>query len=678
MHPLLRPPPAATVRPTLPRLLGKGAAPSPRGGAAAGQQGEGAPIRRAWPSKQQQQQQRQPAGQTAAAPSPGERLKHALRGALGAPLPPAAPSGDAAIPARHAAPPKAPPSISPEVSLGALSGGSSAAWLPPLPALHSKGEEEDAVLIGSVAPSFSMPRNAGPDAAPSASCAAKLQEAALPQRASFLSSHLGSDDMSLAALAAASRRGTWHSSTPGSTRSGGSGPPTAGSGAAAGGGGESSSAPASHQQSMEEDAGYASDSFEPESPGACGDPAPSPLPPPPAPAAATARPEAGQESGAQPQQERERARLSSGELDVLRQSLLELQLPALGSALPAAASSQQDGEIPDQVVLQELSSRLHRLDSAKRRVLLQVLAKIDGMAGSGEAPAAPPAACGQVRTSGDGVAQPAAVQGTSAVQAAEAAVQAAAPAQPRAPAVAAGQLPAQPQSPSKSNLLTRLASLRKGRASPASSKASSGDGGASQTNSHLAQSPAAPACAQLASQAAAETQAATAPSACSAPGPSSNGTQPQRVQPQLPGGGGDQRGHGSSAGGDALAAFEQEVEHSLAASPTVLALGALMHQPDALDAGLDAAAARPAQHARRSSSGGSSGAAFAIPRCPAGRVLEVRIRSTWGDTNYVGLAGLELFDAQGRLVPIRWAGWACRYMHGLQGRVLSSMHTWFP
>ncbi|GAB4816700.1 hypothetical protein N2152v2_003746 [Parachlorella kessleri] len=42
-----------------------------------------------------------------------------------------------------------------------------------------------------------------------------------------------------------------------------------------------------------------------------------------------------------------------------------------------------------------------------------------------------------------------------------------------------------------------------------------------------------------------------------------------------------------------------------------------------------------------------------IPRCPSGRMLQLVIHSTWGDTHYVGLAAVELFDASGRGVTIR-------------------------
>jgi hypothetical protein len=48
-----------------------------------------------------------------------------------------------------------------------------------------------------------------------------------------------------------------------------------------------------------------------------------------------------------------------------------------------------------------------------------------------------------------------------------------------------------------------------------------------------------------------------------------------------------------------------------------------------------------------------------IPTMPSGRVLTIRIYSTWGDPHYVGLAGIDIFDGRGELVTfkdyrVRW------------------------
>ena len=109
-------------------------------------------------------------------------------------------------------------------------------------------------------------------------------------------------------------------------------------------------------------------------------------------------------------------------------------------------------------------------------------------------------------------------------------------------------------------------------------------------------------------------------------------------------------GAGGPAGDDALSAFEQqhaadESPPALSASPTVLALGGWQQQVEQ-----QAGSASRA----RSGSGGAEAAAFAIPVCPSGRVLELRISSTWGDPHFVGLTGIELFDNRGQLLTVRW------------------------
>jgi hypothetical protein len=234
------------------------------------------------------------------------------------------------------------------------------------------GELEDAVLIGSAAPSFSLPRlqQAAHGTAASPGGAAPQPEAAsapspLPRRSSYLAAQLNTQDLSLAALAAASQQGTRCTSSAGagslqhcSSRNSSTG----------------TIAAASHsweqEKELEAAETYASDE-EAETPdvGDLG-------------TTATALHRC---------QQQQRQRLSSGDLAVLRASLLELDLlaPQRGSGgSPAAAApavslpfkSDWDAEIPDRVVLQELGSRLGRLDSQKRRVLLAVLAKNDDMA----------------------------------------------------------------------------------------------------------------------------------------------------------------------------------------------------------------------------------------------------------------------------------------------------------
>lgn len=39
---------------------------------------------------------------------------------------------------------------------------------------------------------------------------------------------------------------------------------------------------------------------------------------------------------------------------------------------------------------------------------------------------------------------------------------------------------------------------------------------------------------------------------------------------------------------------------------------------------------------------------FIIPQTPSGKTLHFNILSTWGDVNYVGLTGIEIFSTDGK------------------------------
>lgn len=588
------------------------------------------------------------------------------------------------------------PSISPEASQRS----NAQAWLPPAASAGLLGEEdEDAVLIGSVAPSFSLPRAQAAQpllgaAAPNAS------PLAAQRRSSVLSAHLGSEDLSLTALAAASRRVTRYSSASG----GSSLPSTQSSRGASVGADASASEPDAAAPSA--NGQYAAD-FEAESPGAGGE---RPL----------------HLHGA-PQPASQSAQLSSGELALLRQSLLELRLPggldAIGGDSSAAAAAGAQ-EIPDQVVLRELGAQLGRLDSAKRRVLLQVLAKLDAAPGGAEE-AAPgsvalqrsssSSSCGGRRAStaghtataaaadgqashvdagllsrgsrassrdGDAPPPPTAAPRLPVCNAAPAPQQAAAasagmPASTAAPSAAASQSTGQQQSPSKAGgLMSRLAVLRLGRtsslgkagsvAAAAQSVAAAAQSVVSEVVPGAAALPAVP----HATQAASSPRGSSLGHSTSASSLQGVVQQRQRERSRLSVDGlpsvrqhtvgpaaavaalhGSQlTGAGGPGGGDALSAFEQqhaadEAPPALSASPTVLALGGWQQQAEQ-----QAGSASRA----RSGSGGAETAAFAIPVCPSGRVLELRISSTWGDPHFVGLTGIELFDNRGQLLTVRW------------------------
>jgi Domain of unknown function (DUF4457) len=41
-----------------------------------------------------------------------------------------------------------------------------------------------------------------------------------------------------------------------------------------------------------------------------------------------------------------------------------------------------------------------------------------------------------------------------------------------------------------------------------------------------------------------------------------------------------------------------------------------------------------------------------IPSTPVGRTLNFNILSTWGDVNYVGLTGIEIFGTDGKPIKV--------------------------
>ena len=678
LHPFLRPPRQHGGRST-----GKAPGALPKlGGPASSPRGELPPMKAAWLSQQQ----------GAAAAAATRRKQQAVPAE-------AQPAGEAAIAAlrRPSPAPQLLPSISPEASQRSAA----PAWQPAVVSTGLQGgEDDDAVLIGSVAPSFSLPQQPGRSpvqAAPSVATTASPLPA--QRRSSLLSSQLGSEDLSLTALAATSRRVTRYTST----ASGGSSLPSSQGSRAASGSTEASTA-AGRDLPPEADGGdrYAAD-FEAESPG------PGSCVPPLCPAH---------------QPTSQSAQLSSGELALLRQSLLELRLPGgldstgadSGAGQTAAAACAQ--EIPDQVVLRELGARLGRLDSAKRRVLLQVLAKLDaapdgaaalerrsgssssgsqGQANGGSSVTA--ASVGApVAPEGQAVSQPSAgslssrsrasSRGSAVLPPAKAAdrplgsAAALAPQQTAALPVrhppgaaaapaAAGAPPAPQQSPSKTGgLMSRLAALRLGRTS------SLGKAGSAAAAAAAAVPQPSPAAALDASQTQHASQPTGSPHGSSLGHSTSAPSLPGLAQQQhrsrlsvdgLPNGrqqgvgpaaavaalhGGLAAGSGRREAGDALAAFEHqhagdEAPPALSASPTVMALGGWQQQAE-----------QQAGHASRtrSGSGGAEAAAFAIPACPSGRVLELRISSTWGDPHFVGLTGIELFDSRGQLLTVRWAG----------------------
>lgn len=279
------------------------------------------------------------------------------------------------------------PPLLPSASLAALPG-----------LMPQGGEEEDTVLIGSTAPSFCQPhaqpallqsvamppgqqqqhqevqqqqQQQHPLQAGAVQSAQQQQQAQHSRRASLLPHGLDAEDLSLAALAAASRRGTRYSSAA-------SMPST---GSSAGDGDDMRQAHVRDMQQVQaEHQAAASAQLAP------------------VPSSEVEPLAAGSRTGRQqvPRQQLA-ARLSSEELAILRLSLVDLQLDpgTLGSSPGAAGSA----DIPDQLVLQALSSRLGRLDSQKRRVLLEVLARIEELGQASSRPGACNDSGGRARSS---------------------------------------------------------------------------------------------------------------------------------------------------------------------------------------------------------------------------------------------------------------------------------------
>ena len=44
---------------------------------------------------------------------------------------------------------------------------------------------------------------------------------------------------------------------------------------------------------------------------------------------------------------------------------------------------------------------------------------------------------------------------------------------------------------------------------------------------------------------------------------------------------------------------------------------------------------------------------FPLPELPSGQVLTLNLLTTWGDTHYIGLTGVEVYDSQGEHVAVK-------------------------
>ena len=52
---------------------------------------------------------------------------------------------------------------------------------------------------------------------------------------------------------------------------------------------------------------------------------------------------------------------------------------------------------------------------------------------------------------------------------------------------------------------------------------------------------------------------------------------------------------------------------------------------------------------------------FPLPELPSGQVLTLNLLTTWGDTHYIGLTGVEVYDSQGEHVAVKEVRYARKY-----------------